>query len=213
VRCSGFRAEAKKDKGEGHYGWAFGAQRAAPLQLLGEPERVIVRRVELFFEEVFEGLAGVVVTRRGCGQASTRRRSLLSVGRGRGVFFYRGAELIELAVVAGVFGSDALGNGLRAFELGGGIEEAALLTTMKLEAALGTFAVGIEAGVQDGAAVGAARAGDGADHARGARAELIGVARATGGRLAIVMMPVMILVFLFVALGIAVSAMAVFAIH
>ena len=153
------------------------------------------------------------MTRRGCGQASTRRRSLLSVGRGRGVFFYRGAELIELAVVAGVFGSDALGNGLRAFELGGGIEEAALLTTMKLEAALGTFAVGIEAGVQDGAAVGAARAGDGADHARGARAELIGVARATGGRLAIVVMPVVILVFLFVALGIAVSAMAVFAIH
>jgi len=153
------------------------------------------------------------VTRRGCGQASTSRGRLLSVGRGRGVFFYGGAELIELAVVAGVFGSDALGNGLRAFELGGGIEEAALLATMKLEAALGTLAVGVEAGVQDGATVGAARAGDGADHARGARAELIGIAGPAGGRLAIVMMPVVILVFLFVALGIAVSAMAVFAIH
>ena len=138
----------------------------------------------------------------------------MRVGRGCGIFLDRGAELVELAVVAGVLGSDAFGDGLRALELRGRIEEAALFATVELEAALGTFAVGIEAGVQNGATVGAASAGDGADHARGARAELIGVARSARWRPTIVMLTAaMALVFLFVALGIAVSAMAVFAIH
>ena len=141
--------------------------------------------------------------------------ALLCVRRGRGVFFNRGAEFVEFAVVAGVLGSDALGDGLRTLELRGGVEEAALFATVKLKAALGTFAVGIEARVEDGAAVGTARAGDGADHARGAWAELIGIARSPGWRTAVVMMAVTvaILVFLFVTLGIAVSAVAVFAIH
>lgn len=64
-----------------------------------------------------------------------------------GVFFDGGTELIELAVVACILGSDALGNGLCAFELSGGVEEAALLAAVEFETTLGTFSVGIEAGV------------------------------------------------------------------
>ena len=94
----------------------------------------------------------------------------LGVGRGRGVFFYGGAKFVEGAGVLAVFGRDALGNRLRTLELRAGIEEAALLAAMKFEMALGALAVGIETGCEDGAAVGAARAGDGADHARRARA-------------------------------------------
>ncbi len=74
-------------------------------------------------------------------------RSFLGVGRGRGVFFDGGAELVEFAFVASVLGSDAFGDVLRALELRGGVEEPALLATVKLKAALGAFAVGIEAGV------------------------------------------------------------------
>ena len=70
----------------------------------------------------------------------------MGVGRGGGVLFHGGAELIEFAVVAGVLGSDAFGDGLRALELSSGIEETALFTAVKLETALGAFAVGIEAG-------------------------------------------------------------------
>jgi hypothetical protein len=176
------------------------------------------RATYLLFEQILEGLASVVVTRRSGWKTSAGSGdgwALLCVRRGRGVFFDGGAELVEFAVVANVLGSDAFGDGLRALELRGGVEEPALFATVKLKAALGTFAVGIEAGVEDGAAVGAARAGDGADHARSARAELIGIARSTGWRTAIVVMAVTvaILVFLFVTLGIAVSTMAVFAIH
>ena len=94
----------------------------------------------------------------------------LGIGRGRGIFFYGGAKFVESAGVLAVFGRDAFGDRLRALELRAGIEEAALLAAMKFEMALGALAVGIEAGGEDGAAVGAARASDGANHARGARA-------------------------------------------
>ena len=178
------------------------------------------RATYLLFEQILEGLASVVVTRRSGWETAAGSRdgwALLCVRRGRGVFFNGGAELVEFAVVASVLGSDAFGDGLRALELRGGVEEPALFATVKLKAALGTFAVGIEAGVEDGATVGAARAGDGADHARSARAELIGVARAAGWRLAIVMVAVAVtvtvLIFLFVTFGIAIAAMTVFAIH
>jgi hypothetical protein len=137
----------------------------------------------------------------------------LRVGRGRGVFFDGGAELVEFAIVADVFGSDALGDGLRAFELSGGVEVAALLTAVEFEAALGTLSVGIEAGGENGATVGAAGAGDGADHARGARAELIGLTRAAGWGLAVVIMIAVGFVFFFVALRVAITAVAVFSIH
>ena len=90
------------------------------------------------------------MTRRGGREASASARdgrSLLRVGRRRGVFFDGGAKFVEFAVVAGILGSDALGDGLRALELRGGVEEAALLATVELKTALGTFAIGIEAGV------------------------------------------------------------------
>ena len=69
----------------------------------------------------------------------------MGVGRGGDVFFHGGAELVEFAFVAGVFGSDAFGDVLRALELSGGIEEAALFATVELKSALGAFSVWIEA--------------------------------------------------------------------
>jgi hypothetical protein len=167
----------------------------------------------LFLEEVFEGLAGVVVARRSRRQTSAGGGRFLRVGRWRGVFFNGGAEFVEFAVVADVLGSDAFGDGLRALELRGRVEEAALLAAVEFETALGTLSVGVEAGIEDGTAVGAASAGDSADHARGARAELIRIAWPAGWRPAIVMLTAVGFVFLFVALGIAIAAMAVFAIH
>ena len=99
----------------------------------------------LLLEEILEGLSGVVVAR--WGRCRRRGGSLLCVGGGGGVLLDSGAELVEFAVVANVLGSDAFGDGLRALELRGGVEEPALFATVKLKAALGTFAVGIEAGI------------------------------------------------------------------
>ena len=75
---------------------------------------------------------------------------------------------------------------LGAFELRAGIEKAALLAAMQFGLTLGTGSPGIESGSEDGAAIGTARARDGADHAGSARAELIGAARAASGGLAVV---------------------------
>ena len=98
---------------------------------------------------------------------------------------------------------------MRAFELDAGIEEAALFAGVKFELAFGACAVGIEAGSQDRTAICAAAAGDGADHARSARAELIGAAGAAGRRLAVVMNFRFFVVFFRVAI----PAVAVLAIH
>src|ERR1700736_939491 len=128
-------------------------------------------RCYLLVEEVLKGLAGVVVAgwRRGRGGGS-----FLGVGGGGGILFYRGANFIEGAIVFRVFGRDALRDWLGAFKLGAGIEEAALFAAVQFHLTFGTFSVGIEAGGEDGAAVSTAGAGYRADHARGARAELIG---------------------------------------
>jgi len=104
----------------------------------------------LLLKKILEGLAGVVVTRRGGGETSANSASgwsFLRVGRGRGVFFDGSAKFVEFAVVPGVLGSDAFWDGLCALKLRGGVEEAALLATVKLETALGAFSVGIEARV------------------------------------------------------------------
>ena len=58
------------------------------------------------------------------------------------VFFDGGAELVEFAVVAGVLGSDAFGDRLRALELRGGVEEAALLTAVQSRPHLGHLSLG-----------------------------------------------------------------------
>ena len=49
----------------------------------------------------------------------------------------------------------------------------ALFTTVKFGIALGTGALGIEAGSENGSAIGATGARDGANHAGSARAEMI----------------------------------------
>jgi hypothetical protein len=159
---------------------------------------------ELLFEEILKGLARIVVAR---GSRRTIAGSLLGVGGRSGVLLNSGAKFVEGAGVLGILGEDALGDRLGALELGAGVEEATLLAAMELELALGAFAVGIEAGGEDRAAVGTACAGYGADHARGARAELIGARSTLRG------LPVMRPVFLFVFFGIAVPAMAIFSIH
>jgi len=159
---------------------------------------------ELLFEEILEGLAGVIGTwrRKSSGTRGLRVRS------GRGVFFDGHAEFVELAIVLGVLGGNAFFNRLGTLELRAGVEEAALLATMQLELTFGTLAIGIETRGEDGAAVGTAGARNGSHHARGARAELIGAARATRGRLLFVRA-----LALLTFLRIAVTAMTILAIH
>ena len=160
---------------------------------------------KLFLEKVLEGLAGVVGSRRG-SNGSGSHLSRLGVGGRSGVFFDGHAKLIKLAVVLCVLGSDAFGDGLRALELGAGIEEAALFAAVKLKLAFGTLAVGVEAGGKNGAAVGTAAARDCADHSWRARAELI------GARTALRRLPLM-LFFLIAFFRVAVAAMTVLSIH
>jgi hypothetical protein len=132
----------------------------------------------------------------------------LSVRSWRGVFFDGHAKFVKGAGVLGVLGRDAFRDGLSALELGAGIEKAALFAAVQFELALGACAIGIETRGQDGAAIGAARAGDGADHARRAGAELIGAARTASGRLAVVRFVLFILLF-----RVAVTAVTVLSIH
>ena len=153
-------------------------------------------------------MAGVGGARGGWGRACGRGR--LGVRRGGGVFFDGHAEFVEGAIIFCVFGGDALGDGLRAFELYAGVEEAALLAGVKFELAFGARAVGVEAGGQNCSAICAAAASDGADHSWGAWAELVGSARAAGGRFAAIMI---ILRFLVVFFRVAITAVAVLSIH
>jgi hypothetical protein len=163
---------------------------------------------ELLLEEIFEGLARIGWARRnGCFRLGGLRG--LRISCRRGVFFDGHAKFVKCAGVLGVLGRDALGDGLRTLELRAGIEEAALLATVKLEIALGALAAGIETGGENGAAVGAACSGDGANHAGSARAEMIVGARAAGGRL-FFMMRALFFVLLF---GIAIAAMAILTVH
>ena len=169
-----------------------------------QPERAASR---LLFEEVVEGLARVQGARRGgFGDRLLRR---LRISGGRCVLLDGHAKFVKGAGILRVFGRDALGNWLRTFELGARVEEAALFAAVQLEITLGTLAVGIETGSEDGAAVGAASAGDGANHARSARAEVIVLAaRAAGGRFAFLTMLFLVLLF-----GIAIAAMAILTVH
>ncbi len=160
---------------------------------------------KLFFEEIFEGLASVIRARRG-SSGSGGHLSGLGVRSGGSVFFDGHAELIKLAIIFGVFGSDPFGDGLRALELGAGIEEATLLAAVKLKLALRTLAVRVEARSENCATIGASASRNGANHARRARAELIG-ARTALRRLAFV------LFFLIAFFRVAIAAMTVLSIH
>ena len=160
---------------------------------------------KLFLEKILEGLAGIISTRwrsRGSGG----HLSGLGIGSGSGVLFDGHAKLVKLAVVLCVLGSDSFRNGLRALELGAGIEETTLFATVKLELALGTLAVGVEASGEDRAAVRTAAARDGADHAWRAGPKLIG-ARTALWRLAFVFL------FFVAFFRVAVAAMTVLSIH
>jgi len=130
-------------------------------------------------------LASVGVARRSGGRRGAGSVRL-SIRRWRGIFFDGHAEFVEGTGVLCVLRRDAFLDGLSAFELRPGIEKAALLTAMQFGLTLGASSVGIESGSEDGAAIGTARARDGADHTRRARAELIGAARTASGRLAVV---------------------------
>jgi hypothetical protein len=158
----------------------------------------------LLLEEVFEGLTGIVVARRG---RRGGRSSLLCVGCWCGVFLDGGAKFVERAVVLGVLGRDAVRNRLRALKLSAAVEEPALLATVQFKGALGTLTFGIKAAGEHGATVGAAGARDGADHAGRARAELIGT-RTTLRRLA-----VMRAVFLILLFRVAITAVIILSIH
>ena len=158
----------------------------------------------LFLEEVLKGLARIVVARRGWRGG---RSSLLCIGCGRGVFFDRSAKFVERAVVLGVLRRDAVWNRLRALKLSAAVEEPALLATVQFKSALGTLTVRIKATREDSAAIGATRARDGANHARRARAELIGT------RTALRRLAVMRAVFLILFFRVAIAAVIILSIH
>src|SRR5205823_4129217 len=154
-----------------------------------------------------EGLARVRVP-RGCSGGRGARSRRLSVGRWRGIFFNGHAEFVKGAGIFCILGRDAFLDGLRTFELRAGIEVAALFATMQFELALGAGAIGIEPWGQHSAAIGTTRARDGAHHARGAGAKLIGAARPASGRLAVLRF-----VFFLVFFRVAVTAVTVLSIH
>src|SRR5574341_1424960 len=101
-----------------------------------------MKRRRLLLEEVVEGFAGVGRARRGGIGGGLRRGN----GGRSGVLFDGHADREKGAVVAGVFGKDALGDGLGTLEAGTGVEIHALLTGVQLDAATGAFALGVEAG-------------------------------------------------------------------
>jgi len=173
---------------------------------MGGPDARDRLKPVLLFEEVFEGLAGVAGTRRGGRSGAIRGR--LRVGSGSSILFDGHTKFIERTVVASIFRGDALGNGLHTFKLRAGIEETALLAAVELEVALGAGAVGVKTWGKDCAAVGTSRAGDGADHARGARAELIGASRTARWGLLLVRSLALLRFF-----GIAIAAVTVLSIH
>src|SRR5215475_15812391 len=108
--------------------------------------------MDLFLEEIFEGLAGVERTGRRDFRSDGSLGGLL-VGSGSRVLLDGHAKFVKLAGVLAVFGGDALGNGLHALELCSGIEITALFAAVQFGVALGTGPVGIEAGCEDGATV------------------------------------------------------------
>src|SRR5437879_12693159 len=79
---------------------------------------------------------------------------------------------------------------------------------MQSELTFGTRAIGIESRSENSAAIGTARARDGAHHAGGAGAKLVGAARTAGGRLAVVRF-----VFFIGFFRVAVTAVTVLSIH
>jgi len=138
------------------------------------------------------------------GRRDLRR---LLVSGGSGIFFDGGAEFVKLAIIFAVLGSDAFGDGLRAFELGAGIEEATLLAAVEFGVALGAGTAGVKASYEHRATIGAARTSDGTDHAGSARTEMIVLSAGTSLRWLTFWAG---LLFFF---GIAIPAMTVLAIH
>jgi len=131
----------------------------------------------------------------------------LLVRSGGGVLLDGGAKFIKFAIILAVFGSDAFRDRLRAFKLRAGIEKAALFAAMKFGVALGAGAFGVETRGEDRAAIGAAGASDGADHARSAGTEMI----VLSARAALRGLTFGARFFFFV--GIAITAMTVLTIH
>ena len=149
-------------------------------------ERIAARASwKLLLEKVFEGLASVGMARRSGGRRGAGSVRL-GIRRWRRIFFDGHAEFVECTGVLCVFRRDAFLNRLSAFELRAGIEKAALFAAMQFGLTFGARSVGIESRSEDRAAIRTARARDGADHTRRARAELIGAARTASGRLAVV---------------------------
>jgi len=159
--------------------------------------------VRLFLEKVLERLPRVVVAgRRWCSGAV----AFLRVRRRCGVLLHGGTKFVKGAVILRVLGGDAIRHGLGALKLRAAIEKAALFATVQLERAFGALPLGVKTAGEDGAAIGAACACDGANHARGARAELIGT-RAALRRLAVVA------VFLVLLFRVTIAAVTVLSIH
>lgn len=133
----------------------------------GEEKHASIATRKLLFKKVVEGLAGIERPRRsGCFHGGGLRG--LRVGCRSSVFFDGHSKFVEGAGVFRVFGRNALGDGLRTFELRAGVKEAALLATVKLEIALWTLSLGVETWSEHRAAIGTTCASNGANHARSA---------------------------------------------
>jgi hypothetical protein len=91
--------------------------------------------------------------------------------------------------------------------LSAAIKKAALLATVEFKRAFGALAFGVKSTGEHGAAIGAARACYGADHAWRARAELI------GARTALRRFAIMRAVFLVLLFRVAIAAVIILSIH
>ena len=99
----------------------------------------------LLLEKVFECLASVVWSRWSRRNGGWPLTFLRIRGR-RGIFLDGGAKFVKSALILGVLRRDPFRNRLRALELGGAIEKAALFTTVQSKPALGTVSCRVEAG-------------------------------------------------------------------
>jgi hypothetical protein len=145
--------------------------RMPTVETLRAPARRCILRQRLFLEEVVECLAGAV---RAIGRGISRGRSgRTRCGCRRGVLLYRRAECVKRAFVSRIFFGDALGDWLCALELRARVEVHALFAAVQLESATRAGAVPVEARLEHHTAIRAARARDGANHARRARPDLL----------------------------------------
>lgn len=90
--------------------------------------------------------------------------------RGRSsIFLYGSSKFVKSAFIALIFSRNLFWDWLHAFEAGSSVKIGALLAAMQFERTTRTFAFGVKAGLQHGAAIRAPGASNRANHTRRSR--------------------------------------------